>query len=329
MPSEFVAARKKPPPELLFAAGRKQQQPPPPGMAFVPSEFAAAGVGRKRQPAPPVEIRRVWAHNVEEEFRIIRNAIDHFPYVSMDTEFPGVIHRPTKHPALLTAGDRYDLLRRNVDALHLIQVGITLAASPTAAPALAFEINLSDFDQRVHRHAAESVQLLAEHGVDLAAHRRHGVRASALAPLLMSSGLVCSHGAVKWVTFHSAYDFAYLVKLLMGRKLPRSMAEFLNLVRVFFGDEVYDVKHMMRHCGGELYGGLERVAAALQVKRAAGRCHQAASDSLLTWDVFRRMRELYFLKHGVEAYQGVLFGLELDMDMPSNKTPSLPLVAAR
>uniref|UniRef100_A0A0D3G1X6 Uncharacterized protein n=1 Tax=Oryza barthii TaxID=65489 RepID=A0A0D3G1X6_9ORYZ len=263
MPSEFVAARKKPPPELLFAAGRKKQQPPPPGMAFVPSEFAAAGVGRKRQPAPPVEIRRVWAHNVEEEFRIIRNAIDHFPYVSMDTEFPGVIHRPTKHPALLTASDR------------------------------------------------------------------HGVRASALAPLLMSSGLVCSHGAVKWVTFHSAYDFAYLVKLLMGRKLPRSMAEFLNLVRVFFGDEVYDVKHMMRHCGGELYGGLERVAAALQVKRAAGRCHQAASDSLLTWDVFRRMRELYFLKHGVEAYQGVLFGLELDMDMPNNKTSSLPLVAAR
>uniref|UniRef100_A0A0E0KX17 poly(A)-specific ribonuclease n=1 Tax=Oryza punctata TaxID=4537 RepID=A0A0E0KX17_ORYPU len=323
MPSEFVAARKKPPPEL-FAAGRKKPPPPPPGMAFVPSEFAA--IGRKRQ-AAPVEIRQVWAHNVEEEFRIIRNAIDHFPYVSMDTEFPGVIHRPTKHPALLTATDRYDLLRRNVDALHLIQVGITLAASPTAPPALAFEINLSDFDQRVHRHATESVQLLADHGLDLAAHRRHGVRASALAPLLMSSGLVCSHGAVKWVTFHSAYDFAYLVKLLMGRKLPKSMPEFLNLVRVFFGDEVYDVKHMMQHCGGELYGGLERVAAALQVKRAAGRCHQAASDSLLTWDVFRRMRELFFLKHkhGVEAYQGVLFGLELDMDldMANNKTASL------
>ncbi|KAF0908449.1 hypothetical protein E2562_025417 [Oryza meyeriana var. granulata] len=299
MPSEFVAARKK----------------PPPGMAVMASEFAAAA--RKKQPAP-VEIRQVWAHNVEDEFRIIRNAIDHFPYVAMDTEFPGVIHRPSKHPALLTANDRYDLLRRNVDALHLIQVGITLAASPTAPPALAFEINLSDFDQRIHRHAPESVQLLASHGLDLAAHRKYGVRASALAPLLMSSGLVCSHGAVKWVTFHSAYDFAYLIKLLMGRKLPRSMAEFLNLVRVFFGNDVYDVKHMMQHCGGELYGGLERVAATLQVKRAAGRCHQAASDSLLTWDVFRRMRELHFLKEGVESYQGVLFGLELDLDMAKN-----------
>ncbi|XP_040379344.1 probable CCR4-associated factor 1 homolog 11 [Oryza brachyantha] len=313
MPSEFVAARKKPPPVMPveFAAGRKK---PPPGIAVLPSGFA--GAGRKKQPAP-VEIRQVWAHNVEEEFRIIRNAIDHFPYVAMDTEFPGVIHRPSKHPALLTANDRYELLRRNVDALHLIQVGITLAASPTAPPALAFEINLCDFDQRVHRHAPESVQLLESHGLDLAAHRKHGVRASALAPLLMSSGLVCSHGAVKWVTFHSAYDFAYLIKLLMGRKLPRSMAEFLNLVRVFFGDDVYDVKHMMQHCG-DLYGGLERVAATLQVKRAAGRCHQAASDSLLTWDVFRRMRELYFLKEGVQSYQGVLFGLELDLHSAKN-----------
>uniref|UniRef100_A0A0D9WBE2 poly(A)-specific ribonuclease n=1 Tax=Leersia perrieri TaxID=77586 RepID=A0A0D9WBE2_9ORYZ len=304
--AEFVATRKKP----EFAGSQKKAPPFMP-----PSEFAGGDVRRKQQ-AAGMEIRQVWAHNVEEEFRIIRNAIDQFPYVAMDTEFPGVIHRPAKHPALLTAGDRYDLLRRNVDALHLIQIGITLAASPTSPPALAFEINLSDFDARVHRHAPESVQLLAAHGLDLAAHRRHGVRASALAPLLMSSGLVCSHGAVKWVTFHSAYDFAYLVKLLMGRKLPKSMPEFLNLVRVFFGDDVYDVKHMMKFCaGGELYGGLERVAATLQVKRAAGRCHQAASDSLLTWDVFRRMRELYFVKDGVESCQGVLFGLELDMDM--------------
>ncbi|KAG8066780.1 hypothetical protein GUJ93_ZPchr0004g40486 [Zizania palustris] len=280
----------------------------------MPSEFVAT-----RKKPPPVEIRQVWAHNVEDEFRLIRDAVEQFPYVAMDTEFPGVIHRPNKHPALLTALDRYDLLRRNVDALHLIQVGFTLAASPSAPAALAFQINLSDFDPRVHRHAPDSVQLLASHGLDFAAHRQHGVDARTLSALLMSSGLVCSQGAVKWVTFHSAYDFGYLLKLLIGRKLPKTMSEFLKLVHVFFGD-VYDVKHMMKPCG-DLYGGLERVAATLKVERAAGRCHQAASDSLLTWDVFRRMREVYFVKESIKSYRGVLFGLEPNLHR-DNKTPS-------
>ncbi|KAJ1273555.1 hypothetical protein BS78_06G290400 [Paspalum vaginatum] len=267
----------------------------------------------------PLEIRQVWADNVEREFKLIRAATERFPYVSMDTEFPGVIHHhpASKHHAALTPGERYALLKANVDALHLIQVGLCFAASPTSPPALAFQINLREFDPRVHRHAPDSVRLLAASGLDLAAHRARGVSARALAALLMSSGLVCNPG-VAWVTFHSAYDFAYLVKLLMGRKLPASLPEFLKYVRVYFGPRVYDVKHMMRFCGGggALHGGLERVAAALGVRRAAGQCHQAASDSVLTWDTFRQMRRLYFDSReggSVEMCAGVLFGLELQL----------------
>ncbi|KAL6844220.1 hypothetical protein ACP4OV_025893 [Aristida adscensionis] len=282
----------------------------------MPSECGSRGwvEKKKRTPAAALQIRQVWADNVEQEFRLIRAAVEHFPYVSMDTEFPGVIHRPAKHPAALTAGERYALLKSNVDALHLIQVGLAFAASPDSPPALAFEINLREFDPRVHRHAADSVRLLADSGLDLAAHRARGVPARSLAALLMSSGLVCNP-EVAWVTFHSAYDFGYLVKLLMGRKLPRTMPDFLKYVRVYFG-EVYDVRHMMRFCGGAggLHGGLERVAAALKVERAAGRCHQAASDSVLTWDTFRQIRRLYFAEEGVQACAGVLYGLELDGD---------------
>ncbi|OEL29778.1 putative CCR4-associated factor 1-like protein 11 [Dichanthelium oligosanthes] len=285
----------------------------------MPSLESVAGGWRekKQQPhhhhhQPGLQIRQVWADNVDVEFKLIRAAIEHFPYVSMDTEFPGVIHRPTKHPAAMTPAERYSLIKSNVDALHLIQVGLTFAASPSSPPALAFEVNLREFDPRVHRHAPDSVRLLASSGLDLAAHRARGVSARAFAALLMSSGLVCNP-EVAWVTFHSAYDFAYLIKLLMGRKLPRSLPEFLKYVRVYFGPEVYDVKHMMRFCGDQLFGGLERVAAALEVQRAAGRCHQAASDSVLTWDTFRQMKRLYFAKEGsLELCAGVLFGLELE-----------------
>ncbi|GJN01272.1 hypothetical protein PR202_ga18525 [Eleusine coracana subsp. coracana] len=290
-----------------------------------------ASAGPRRQQKQGVEIRQVWAENVDQEFKLIRAAMEHFPYVSMDTEFPGVIHLPSKHHGALTADERYALVKANVDALHLIQVGLTFAASPSSPPALAFEINLSDFDPRVHRHAPESVALLAANGVDLAAHRARGVPASALSALMMSSGLVCNHNhggaVVTWVTFHSAYDFAYLLKLLMGRKLPSSMADFLRYVRVFFGDNVYDVKHMMRFCG-DLYGGLDRVAATLGVQRAAGRSHQAGSDSVLTWDTFRKMKQIYFPKSVITPFAGVLFGLELPAPAHQHIIKHMPAAAA-
>ncbi|XP_020160008.1 probable CCR4-associated factor 1 homolog 11 [Aegilops tauschii subsp. strangulata] len=287
------------------------------------TEAAAAG-GQGR-----LMIRQVWANNVESEFQAIRQVAERFPYVSMDTEFPGVIHCPSKHHATLTPSERYAALKANVDALHLIQVGLAFAASPDAPPAVAFEINLREFDPRVHRHNPSSVALLAGHGLDFARQRRQGVDARVFAALLMSSGLVCSgsgSGAPTWVTFHSAYDFGYLVKLLMGRKLPRTLPEFLGLVRVFFGDQVYDARHVMGSCAG-LYGGLDALAAQLGVERAAGMSHQAGSDAALTWDVFRRIREVYFAGNtrqgqGVGNFAGVLYGLELELDLAAAPAPA-------
>lgn len=69
-------------------------------------------------------IRDVWRHNLEEEFRTIRQIVQKYHYVAMDTEFPGVVARPIGE--FRSAADyQYQLLRCNVDLLRIIQLGLT------------------------------------------------------------------------------------------------------------------------------------------------------------------------------------------------------------
>ena len=50
--------------------------------------------------------------------------------------------------------------------------------------------------------------------------------------------LMPPHAQVRWITFHSGYDFGYLVKLLTCSSLPANEQEFFQLLKVRLGHYV-------------------------------------------------------------------------------------------
>ena len=50
---------------------------------------------------------------------------------------------------------------------------------------------------------------------------------------MMMSGLVLNDD-VKWVSFHSSYDFGYLLKTLTCKELPMEENEFMELLHTYF-----------------------------------------------------------------------------------------------
>eukprot|EP01114_Cavostelium_apophysatum_P013345 TRINITY_DN3210_c0_g1_i2.p1 TRINITY_DN3210_c0_g1~~TRINITY_DN3210_c0_g1_i2.p1 ORF type:complete len:298 (+),score=56.89 TRINITY_DN3210_c0_g1_i2:148-1041(+) len=265
---------------------------------------------------PLYQIRDVWADNLEEEMANIRQLVDKYPYVAMDTEFPGVVARPIG--SFSSSSDyHYQTLRCNVDLLKIIQLGLTFSNGDGEVPPTTctwqfnFKFNLSE-----DMYAQDSIDLLIRSGIEFSKNEEYGIDVADFGELLMSSGIVLNE-EVKWISFHSGYDFGYLLKVLTCKPLPAEESEFFESVRTYFPC-IYDIKFLMKSCKN-LKGGLNDLADDLKVDRI-GPQHQAGSDSLLTSHTFFKMRSLFFENTIDDSkYMGILYGLS-DQTTQANGT---------
>lgn len=272
-------------------------------------------------------IREVWAHNLEEEFKTICQIIQTFPFVAMDTEFPGVVARPIGE-FKSTADYQYQLLRCNVDLLKIIQLGLTFLDEkgdiPETGPStwqFNFKFNLTE-----DMYAEDSVDLLQNSGIQFEKHEQEGIDPIYFAEYMLVSGLVLRE-PVKWLSFHSGYDFGYLLNLLTNQNLPKTEGEFFGLLKLYFPN-VYDVKYLMKSCKN-LKGGLQEVANELEVLRI-GPQHQAGSDSLLTGQTFFKMKEMFFEDDIDDSkYCGHLYGLGTNFVVNKNNNSSSASLASQ
>ena len=249
------------------------------------------------------KIIEVYQDNFVKEIKRIGKYLRQYPYIGMDTEFPGVYY-----PCNSQNSDfYYQFIKTNVDQLKLIQLGITLTNSKGEQPpnTTTWQFNLQfDLDKEVY--SSESISLLQKCGINFNKLKEDGIPHKLFAEYLTVSGLVLNENII-WISFNGFSDFAYLLKLLTGELLPNNTNDFLDLMKTYFPN-VYDIKYLINE--NELYkGGLNKIAKELNIERK-GEVHQAGSDSIVTSEVFFKLIENNSINKNVLNYgRNILFGI--------------------
>eukprot|EP00121_Abeoforma_whisleri_P000122 Awhi_evm1s110 len=217
-------------------------------------------------------IRDVWKTNMKEEMRKIMEIVERYPYVSMDTEFPGTVARPLGNFSRTSTEYTYQLLRCNVDLLKIIQLGLTFSDENGCVPeeTCTWQFNFH-FTLDGDMYAPDSIELLKRSGINFEKHATDGIDVHEFGEVLIESGSVLNDD-IKWISFQGYMDYGYLIKILTCKKLPAEEHDFLQDMDLYF-PATYDIKYLMRSCK-TLKGGLQDVADQMEVHRI-GPQHQA------------------------------------------------------
>ena len=108
--------------------------------------------------------------------------------------------------------------------LKIIQLGVTFAdeAGELADDCPTWQFNFK-FNLQEDMYAQDSIDLLTRSGIEFKQHEERGIDVDYFGEVFMTSGLVLNDD-IKWISFHSGYDFGYLLKLLTVAPLPRALA---------------------------------------------------------------------------------------------------------
>ena len=251
-------------------------------------------------------IMEVDEDNFIEQIKYIGDLLDEYNYIGMDTEFPGTVF----HVENMTEDFYYKSLKKNVDKLKLIQLGITLTNDkgeyPNNSPYHTWQFNL-EFDKDTELYKDESMDMLKKCGINFDKLKKKGIKHNIFAQYFMVSNLVLNPD-VHWVSFHGSYDFGYLLKLLINSDLPQTEDEFVNKLNLYFIN-FYDIRVMVKDNDNLFKKSLKRLAEMLEVRRE-GQEHQAGSDSMVTIDVFFKLKKKGLISETkIQEVKNILYGV--------------------
>ena len=254
-------------------------------------------------------IIEVYEDNFIEEIKNIGFLLEDYNYIGMDTEFPGTVF----HLENRTEDFYYKSLKKNVDKLKLIQLGITLTneKGEYPNPYHTWQFNL-EFDKDTELYNEESMDMLKKCGINFDKLKKKGIKHNIFAQYFMISNLVLNPD-IHWVSFQGSYDFGYLLKLLINTDLPQTEDEFVNSLNLYFIN-FYDIRVIVKDNDNLLKKGLSRLAELLEVRRE-GQEHQAGSDSIVTIDVFFKLKKKALVSENkFKEAKNILYGIGMGQD---------------
>jgi CCR4-NOT transcription complex subunit 7/8 len=249
-------------------------------------------------------IKEVYYENFVEEIKILSSLLDKYNYIAMDTEFPGFVYQSS------TSGkdSYYRTIKTNVDKLKLIQVGITIRDSQGNPPPFfcTWQFNLK-FNLNTDEYSNESIALLSNSGINFEYLEQMGIPFELFGEYIISSGLIANED-LHWVSFHGIYDFAYFLKYSTNLLLPENEIDFFEELEIYFPN-YYDIRYLVRY-NDEFRGSLSKLGQELNVSRY-GTTHQAGSDSLITSEIFFKLKKEYLTEESILMDKNILFGIGL------------------
>ena len=132
-------------------------------------------------------IKEVFNYNFQEEMKILISILNKYNYIGMDTEYPGIVYQVENY----CDDFYYKSVKKNVESLKLIQLGITLSdgRGRFPSPYHTWQFNF-EFDSERDESALSSLDLLKKSGINFDYLKKNGINHKIFFDAFKTSGLV-------------------------------------------------------------------------------------------------------------------------------------------